>query len=266
MNVPRQFYLTFGFHCDWLPGNSLKGLMYNISFSKQKNETNNCTGYKSLKINGKCEIFYDAASLPNLVGNEEVKQIMDIDHGFLMWEPFLFKGGTCHKHLWEFICHIILPKCDSVSRQVVHPCREMCWDVANGCKERIGHLVDIVSTHHDISSFNTEVFNCDYLPSHHGTIPCFYKKVTCDSPPDVTNGTKILNATQKDVYQLHDVVHYVCINETLKMVGDESVSCLYSGEWSSIPPTCGVEKEVRNSVLNPLFILLPIFLLSLFWF
>ena len=86
--IPRNFYLSFGFHCDWLPGNSLKGLKYNISFSKQNNGTKNCTCYKSLKIHGKCNVFYNETSLPNLLGNEDVKQIMDIDQGFLMSEKF----------------------------------------------------------------------------------------------------------------------------------------------------------------------------------
>ena len=261
--IPRHFYLTFGFHCDWPPVNSLKGLKYNISFSKQKNETNNCTGYKSLKIHGKCGILYDATSLPNLIGNEEVKQIMDIDQGLRMFESFVFEDGTCYKHFLEFACHIILPTCDPETNGVMHPCREMCWDIVNGCKEKIGRLVDIISTRSDINPLNiSEVIICNYLPLFNNSIPCFYKPVTCDSPSDVTNGTRILNATHKDVYQLHDVVQYACVNEMLRMVGDASVSCLYSGEWSTLP-MCGVVKEVKNSVMYPVYIMVPILLVPL---
>ena len=47
--IPRNFSLSFGFHCDWLPINSLKGLQYNISFTKQSNETNSCINYLHLR-------------------------------------------------------------------------------------------------------------------------------------------------------------------------------------------------------------------------
>ena len=34
-------------------------------------------------------------------------------------------------------------------------------------------------------------FDCDYLPSLRGDIPCFYKPVTCKSPPSVQNAAMI---------------------------------------------------------------------------
>ena len=103
--------------------------------------------------------------------------------------------------------------------------------------------------------------DCDYLPSLHDNISCFYKPITCDSPPDVANNTKILNS--KDVYQLHGVVQYACVNDTFKMKGNKSVSCLYSGEWSTLP-TCEEVKQEKNSLINIVYIGLPILLLFLF--
>ena len=38
---------------------------------------------------------------------------------------------------------------------------------------------------------------------------------------------------------------------------------LYTGEWST-PPTCEAVKKVKNSVMKPLYIVLPFFLLPLF--
>ena len=84
--------------------------------------------------------------------------------------------------------------------------------------------------------------------------------MTCSSRPDVINNAVILNATRKDLFQLHDLVQYACVNETLKMVGNGSVSCLISGEWSTLPK-CEAVKEVKNSGMNSLYIVLPIFFL-----
>ena len=84
---------------------------------------------------------------------------------------------------------------------------------------------------------------------------------TCDSLPDVTNGARLLEATQEDVYQLHDVVQYACVNETYEMIGTDSIACLYSGNWSHSPPKClPVNKFGVESVY---FVLLVISLLLL---
>ena len=88
--------------------------------------------------------------------------------------------------------------------------------------------------------------------------PCFYKPVTCDSPPDVTDGTRVLNATQKDLYELHDVIQYACINEALELTGNNSITCLHSGEWSDLPPRCNYKKT-----LHPLLIVLPVLIILL---
>ena len=258
--IPRNFYLSFGFHCDWQPGNSLKGLRYNITFSNQSNETNNCIGYRSLDMLGKCKTFYDKTTLPNLIGNEKIEQFMILGRAIRIYEAIAFMDGPCYKHLWEVACYITLPKCDPVTQQVTYPCREMCGDVINGCWKKIAAFV---SRDLDVSTVSnwSRWIDCNYLPSIQGNIPCFYKPVTCDSPPDVTNGARLLEATQEDVYQLHDVVQYACVNETYEMIGTDSITCLYSGNWSHSPPKClPVNKFGIESVY---FVLLVISLLLL---
>ena len=106
----------------------------------------------------------------------------------------------------------------------------------------------------------SKVLNCDYLPSLHGSVPCLYKPVTCDSLLDVPNSTVMVNGTQKDVYYPHDVVQYACINEAFDMRGNRSITCLYSGQWSHPPPKC--IHHVINS-LHPLLVVLPILIMSL---
>ena len=162
-----------------------------------------------------------------------------------------FADGTCYQHFWEIACHVLLPKCDPVTKEVTHPCREMCWDFINGCWPKFKILLTRMSSEwiyenkhflKHISSINiSEDVGCDYLPSLHGSIPCFYKQVTYPSPTDVTNGTRILDITQKDVYQLHDMVQYSCINDKFEIIGNTSNICLYTGEWSHLPPRCSRE-------------------------
>ena len=162
---------------------------------------------------------------------------------------------------------LYLPKCDPVTQQVIHPCREMCKDVIEGCWQKLWALLARMSsefryTNHFLFFASIEklnFINCDYLPSLHGSVPCFYKNVTCDSPPDVTNGTRIINATEKNVYELYDVVQYACLNETFTMKGKSAITCLYSGEWSHPPPTC-IPQGIN--FLNALHIVLPVLIAS----
>ena len=242
--IPRNFHLTFGFHCDWLRSNSLQGLEYNISFTDQSNDTNTCTDYSILRHAELCTKFYSETSVPNLIGGEHVDKIVSLFKQSITLKALIFPVTICYQYFWEVFCHVMLPKCDPFTKQVMHPCREMCWDLLNACWPKLRHLysIELPFQKHGLdymSSLNkSKLVNCDYLPSLHGSIPCFYKPVTCDSPPDVTNGTRILNITKKDVYQLQDVVQYACVNDTLEMRGNASITCLYSGQWSQTPPNC----------------------------
>ena len=106
------------------------------------------------------------------------------------------------------------------------------------------------------------MFNCDYLPSVHDNISFFYKPVTCDAPPDVTNGVIILNPTHRNVYDLHDLTQYGCIQESFQIIGNSSITCLHSGEWSNPPPRC----RRHNHRLHPLVVVLPLLLIPLIAF
>ena len=59
-----------------------------------------------------------------------------------------------------------------------------------------------------------------------------------------------------DVYQLHDVVQYTCINDKFEIIGNTSITCLYTGEWSHLPPRCS-----RGNNLHPLALVLPVLLI-----
>ena len=134
--IPRNFSLSFGFHCDWLRINSLQGLRYNISFTKQSNVTNNCVTYSYLRNSKVCSEFYHHTSLPNLTGFERLAQIQESLQYIQAYELITVMGGRCHQHLEEILCHVFLPNCDPFTQQVFHPCREMCWDFRDACLQK----------------------------------------------------------------------------------------------------------------------------------
>ena len=123
---PRSFSFSFGFNCDEIiPDSSLERLDYNLTIHEQTNETN-CI---SLPRSG----FHQHGLLPDLIGGEDVLTVMR------HWESFsaLFTllEGLCYIHVVELGCYAVIAKCDPESRQVIHPCSEMCHDFRTACSE-----------------------------------------------------------------------------------------------------------------------------------
>ena len=121
--------------------------------------------------------------------------------------------SLCYQHSREFLCYFFLPKCDPVSKQIIHPCREMCLEFINGCKF-------------------WNYLNCDYLPSFNGDVPCVYSSVRCNKPPAVKNAN--IMAHFKGEYFLSSKAEYSC-KEGFKMKQNRSIRCMYNGQWSTLP-------------------------------
>ena len=258
---PRNFSLSFGFYCgERLSISSLKGLKYNITIREQINETN-CI-FLPRKVRDSCSKFYVYGSLPNLVGGEDILTILRY------WELFrtyvaIFKG-QCYQHFLELSCHVIVPECDPASRQVIHPCREMCHDFRKACVNvKLSRSTFTENLPHATSGdriFNTTSleFDCDYLPSLGGDVPCFYKPITCKSPPAVKNAEILNIAKNYHTYSVLDTVDYSC-NEGFHMEGNKRISCTYNGLWSK-PPECSFS---TTSTTHPLAVVLPVLLIPL---
>ena len=131
--IPRNFYLTFGFHWDYASVNSLQGLTYNINFTKQSNNTSGCIKYTEKFRPNTCSRIYHKTSLPNLIGDESLDQIFEYFDVYKAYQTTSIFEGRCYQHFEDLVCHIIFPKCHPVTKQVTHPCREMCWDVNEAC-------------------------------------------------------------------------------------------------------------------------------------
>ena len=177
--------------------------------------------------------------------------------------------GGCYKHLREVLCHIIFPKCDQVENQVIPPCKETLSDLLHGCLKYIREVVETMSSSDEqlFKTWRTKLahinisadLDSDYLPSVTESIPCSYKPVICDQPPNVTNARIINNTESNRTYLAMSQVKYECVNETFQMKGNSSVTCLFSGEWYKIPKCLKRKREEQNeSYLNPLIIVIPL--------
>ncbi|KAM3935359.1 complement receptor type 1-like isoform 2-T2 [Leptodactylus fuscus] len=62
--------------------------------------------------------------------------------------------------------------------------------------------------------------------------------ISCTSPPNIKNGHYY---PEKEDYDYLDSVTYTC-NGRLALIGEQSISCTGTGEWSSNPPEC---KDIR---------------------
>ena len=160
--IPRNFYLTFGFPCNTPRTNSLHGLRYNISFSNQSNGTSACLDYSMIPGNGTCSRFYKETYLPNLIGEEGLDHYEEYFKQSTFFEALTFLDGTCYQHIWEVTCYIILPKCDPFTKQVIHPCREMCQEAVEGCWKK---LKDFLARMGSEFRENHRIWYLDFEPS-----------------------------------------------------------------------------------------------------
>ena len=273
--MPRLYGFSFGYSCSLQTTYTLKGLMYNISIDGQRNKSD-CVKISSHRDGINCSEFYPLASFPNFIGDP-------IDNGARAWfnnfeilEAMLMSVSKynvleCYAHLKELVCYIMFPKCDSVAKQVVHPCEETCEEMRYACKDIVLSLLHNITSFKYVDGINWKYilntdpslwWNCSYLPSAGGSIPCFYKPVTCSSPPRILNtfGNGRLNSTTTS-HSAMSTLEFTCENATFQMEGNKTITCLYSGKWSELPRCSNTNKGT-----NPLMIVVPILLFPMIIF
>ena len=183
---------------------SLKGLQYNMTIYGQTNETQ-CismamveTGFSDeIRI---CSRLYSHTSLPNLVGNPDWNHLRDKVLSAAQYAELLVKMSSHEKYypyVYELACYVVVPKCEPENGTVVHPCKEMCEELRAGCQENVLAVLKVIvakQNFFDWMDFSrrdpSTWFNCNYLPSKNGNIPCIYKPVVCQPPPNVTRCCK----------------------------------------------------------------------------
>ena len=275
--IPRNYGFSIGCRCG-RPAQvaPVQGLAYNISIYDQSNKTE-CRS-RSIPIHRSimeqnhftkyCANLYSLMSLPNLIGDQNWKQSLRWTEAFLLIESVSFgllakDLKKCYKYFSEFMCHVVVPKCDPDTEQVIHPCKETCYEIGEACFKNILLILRQLNTSNEallmnwtrIGSSSRELLNCDYLPSNGGPIPCFHKQVTCQSPPNVSN-TKVSLANS--TYTAKSEVKYMCQSGIFQMEGNNTSTCLYSGQWSELPK-CNPRK--MTSDIHPFVIVLPLFII-----
>ena len=99
---------------------------------------------------------------------------------------------------------------------------------------------------------------CNYLPSVNSTVPCFYERVTCNSPPKVKNAVMPNEKIKMNKTYLSDSqVTYLCRNKT-QMLENNTMTCMKSGQWSK-PSLCHPKlKHAEPKSLNTLHVVIPV--------
>ena len=206
-----------------------------------------------------------------MIGDHDITSLQTSMSFFEVAEAFIsqisseFLTGGCFKHMKEVLCRLNFPQGDQNGNHVIHICKETCFIFLNSCQEimnlifysyfkRVNLGIWRNNAHRKIS----DLVDCNYLPSVHDSIPCFYKPVMCDLPPNVTNA-RIINGSAHDGNYLAKVhVEYECLDETFQIEGNSTVTCLYSGLWSETP-RCSSFPD--SSSANPLLFVIPILII-----
>ena len=270
--VPRNYGFSIRYHCKAALRPSLCGLFFNFTISEQTNKTTCTKVPKHDEGIFKCHEFYTYTSLPNFIGDLAIQNVqlwMDSNAASaLLSLIFSSDRHFCYKYFRELVCHIAYPECDPVKECIVHICRKTCDDFLEAC------LKSTLSILHKLSSSGfpftwrwrepinvRDEVDCDYLPSHGGPHPCYYKPVTCDPPPNATNARIINGYEVNGTHLAMSQVEYECLDETLQMEGNSTMTCLHSGLWSETPRCLSVP---ASSSTNPLLFVMPILIIPLF--
>ena len=266
--IPRHYGISFGYHCRELVRPSLLGLSFNFTILRQTNST---TCFKIPKHDKKvfnCQEYYEYTSLPNFIGDlntHDVHHWMDSSAASAFLGLISSRDGHfCYKYFRELVCRVAYPECDPETEQVVHICRRNCYEFLEACLKRASSILQELSSvllpftwrWREPINVRDEV-DCDYLPSVNSSVTCFYRPVTCDPPPNVTNARIINGSKPNKTYLAMSQVEYECLDETFQMEGNSTVTCLYSGEWNK-NGTLKCLKGKTSSYVNPLSIVIPL--------
>ena len=228
----RNFGFSFQFFCGDKARKSLKSLIYNVTISAQTNETI-CSPMPDISPN--CSKYYTQVSHPNLLEHQT--------KGGATWSfsyIFLISETSCYQHFVEASCYLFFPRCNSTSNSIIVPCRETAKEFLIGCFDSFTH-----------GQYNTFDVDVEYLPSKDGSTDCFYRPVFCQDPPKKIDLVVEDEFSETRTYSGGTAIKYACADKSMKISGNDYVTCSYSGEWSN-PPVC-VPKPPLLKILLPIF-------------
>ncbi len=287
--VPSYFSVSFGFLCKHktLVQQSLKGLQFNLTIYDLTNHTR-CTEMRNVHYHELCHPRSNFAMIPNLsLGNVKIDDVLSKEMYYIVVSveqrlPKILSASIypCHQLLKEVLCHLAFPFCEPNTGFTAHLCKELCEEVFDACWDLVIAMSELMSSannwnihllgRHTLTKpgKRQDFLNCEYLPSHSGDIPCFYRQVQCDKPltPPNAHVVKMTQASDKGKFDVHSAVTFSCISDLHKMEGNDTIVCLYTGEWSDLP-TCMVTKSlpiVAGVFSVPVVLLVVVCLVSSF--
>ena len=207
-----------------------QGLNLNVSLNLTYFETykSHCEPFH----NRICDSFvdYSYTSYPNPIGQSSVKEA----NGVLAFiHTILNKEELCYQHTYEFVCRISIPECRN--QTMIYPCKQMCQDVNKACG-------DLMKEYHQI------LFCINFKDSLNSS-ECFYKPVRCpvlDLPQSGTVFTSGLGVLNNSTYRC---------NNAFSLEGDDTRTCLYTGEWSGTAPVCEPARHTTLIIVVSVLIL-----------
>ncbi len=207
---------------------------YQVSmYAKNRTDAKDETGCTRLASDSICSKYYSYKSIPNHRGD---KSIFEAYAGFSTASAMI--ESKCHQHIEEFICSIFLPQCSP--KGVIAPCRSMCLEVMEACKEQADKLQNGLVK----GKITFEVlrdYYCDGFPEND---QCFRKNVSCGTPPEIRKGQHNFKSNYSKV---NSTSTYRC-NGDFTLEENASVVCQYSGKWSK-PPRCKAIKSNKTILM-----------------
>ncbi len=274
----RNFSFSLGFQCTSLTAGqnvSLKGVHFDIHLIDLTKESILCEPVDNFEgILQKCPQYYSHMSENNLVGwtSDENAKLTPLFIDAFQKMMLNEHNHICYQHIHELICYLFIPECKERGRIVVHLCQEMCYDFLDACWNILLQAIPKIkelfpSFVNEIRRFDRyeNLLDCSYLPSQNESIPCHYQPVTCGDPPIRANA----RVSHKYNVTVNSTAEYTCTSDNYKMVGNATVTCMFSGHWSP-PPTCVDDSLGFNSpvavVLVVLSLPLAMFVSVVLWY
>ncbi len=250
--TPRIFSFSFGFSCHTPNALQLQNVSFEIEIIQQN--ITECIPFPPEERS--CSLLFHRTLFPNLLGDESFAELYSGLRAAAAVLPPSSQDERqtdplCYKYFGEAICLALYPNCDTKTGTILPICRETCTDGLNACS----HLSVLESNF-------SKLFNCNYLPSVFGNIPCFNKNVTCGDPPEVPNAhlntdyengssAAEINLNSTLVFPLHFELEYSCVGQTFQVDNSNTIRCEYSGNWSK-PPKCLPKRNISGLMANVL--------------
>ena len=95
-----------------------------------------------------------------MIGDHNLQTVLEWTNSFYLLEAVTaglldVDLDTCYKHFNEVICHVVVPKCDPETAQVIHPYRETCYQLVEACVEDTVSLLRLLKTDWKLSQTQT---------------------------------------------------------------------------------------------------------------